>query len=370
MARLKAQVLAPGERLVPTANGRRRVTFTPEYVRAQVERNNAMLAAKIPVPASWEHRSDAKPGSSSPDDMASARAKGVAGHVEQYTLEDGKAFVVLDIPDEADSKQAKTVRFVSPRIDRFVDGNGKDWGEVFTHVAITPKPVQHEQPAMIELGFGYPIQLSIDPYTGADMDENEEKPADVEKKDEPKPEEKKEEKKPDASQMAQALTLLAGRGIVLPDDTTPDNVWERIITAATALTAVEPPDLNNPANVVETKESSPISMSLDKLRKQADSFVRTGYRERLARLVGTGRITPVLSRKIATEVGAVQLSFDDAGELNPNSVGAKIEAYEALEANTAWSPTGKRLDLSHAKEVEPPVETPSDEKTLKDWDAT
>lgn len=392
MALHRLQVLAPGKRCVGrNKDGSKRfIEFTPEYCREQYKRNSAMLQAGIPVPLSWEHRDDAKPGTISRDDLKSAKAKGVAGYVESYHLDGNKVLVDVEIPDEADAKQAKKVRFCSPEINTFTDGDGRDWGEVFTHVALTPRPVQHDQPpiARLSLTSTGPIRLAVDPEDGEDV-EDEEKPAKKEGGGGDSDENETTLPEPSAAEgwMSKALGMLAKKGVVLPQEgNTPENVWERLCVALTAIEGAEesntPPE-EDPANVEPIANSAPIAMSHDAppaLKKQlalADALERKSATGRISRLVTTGRVTPEIGRKLASELGKIQLSFSDDGDLKSTDVHTKIEAYEALPKNTAWRPTAKKgVQLSHVDAVEGGLGqagTPdgkSDEEFTQEWERT
>jgi hypothetical protein len=153
MSKHRLQVLAPGRRLVEDETGNRVwVKFTPAQCRDYYERSNAMIRGGINTPVCWAHRDDQKPRKLSRDDWASERVKGTAGHVEQYEIDsENRVWTNVEIPDESDAKRAEAVRFCSPQIEHFTDGSGRGWGPVFTHIALTPRPVQHEQPPIARL---------------------------------------------------------------------------------------------------------------------------------------------------------------------------------------------------------------------------
>jgi hypothetical protein len=235
MPTFRLQVLAPGRRFVgQNPDGSPRfVTFTPEYCRQQYQRNAAMLASGIPVPVCWDHRDDQRPGRMSVDDWHSQRAKGTAGHVSRYELDGSRVFANVVIPDDGDAKRAEVVRFCSPEIDRFRDGDGKDWGEVFTHIALTPRPRQHDQPPIARLSVlsSGPIQLALNPANGTDMfrdgtddldDENDDLGADDQNEEEFDLEEweravrTKFESDEEAKRFCEVVMLLRERGFEIP----------------------------------------------------------------------------------------------------------------------------------------------------------
>ena len=96
-----------------------------------------MADAGIRVPVPWGHSYDPRDN---------------AGFVEEIELRDGGLWALLNVPDEGDAaKLGSTVRAVSVSINPgFVDGSGRDWGEVIEHVALTNYPVVTEQEDFIQ----------------------------------------------------------------------------------------------------------------------------------------------------------------------------------------------------------------------------
>jgi hypothetical protein len=100
-----------------------------------------------------------------------------------------------------------------------------------------------------------------------------------------------------------------------------------------------------------------VSPALKKQQEQAAGFARKGLAGRIDALVKTGRIPPVVADGLKKEAGKVRLSFSADGDLEPNAVLTKVEAYEALPKGQSFTPRngrGKKTRLSHAREVEQP----------------
>ena len=123
-----------------------RAGFTLRVDRDRLERwrdrFGDMLDAGIRVPVPWGH-------SYNPRDNA--------GFVEEIELRDAEPngaalWGRLNVPDRDDAdKLGKTVAGVSVSINpSFVDGTGRDWGEVIEHVALTNYPVVTGQGEFIE----------------------------------------------------------------------------------------------------------------------------------------------------------------------------------------------------------------------------
>ena len=113
----------------------RKLTVTPELTRYWHDQGNAMLNSGLTVPVPIEHDFNAHP--MTPVD----RLKNNAGWVKHYSLKGDKLFSAVDIPDdELRKKLPHTIRWTSPWINSFTDGQGKDWKNVISHLALTTRP--------------------------------------------------------------------------------------------------------------------------------------------------------------------------------------------------------------------------------------
>lgn len=113
----------------------RKLVVTPELTRYWHEQGNAMLATGLTVPVPCEHDFNAHP-------MTPAeKLKNNAGWVRSYSLKGDALFSSVDVEDEAlAAKLPKTIRWTSPWINSFTDGNGKEWKNVISHLALTTRP--------------------------------------------------------------------------------------------------------------------------------------------------------------------------------------------------------------------------------------
>jgi hypothetical protein len=383
MATHRLQILKPGTYCVGTNAKGEKVycTFTPEHIRSYHERGNAMLAASWSVPVAWDHRSDAKPTQMSVDDLRSQRARGTAGHVERFVIEGGRLWADVDIPDEADAKAAKAVRFCSPEINAFTDGHGKDWGDVITHIALTPRPRNPDQPPIQQLSLtsGMPLRLSLD-NEGNDM-------PDPESKTDSKPA-KTPEGGGGKTKIGEAVEALRAIGIDLGND--PPSEMEQfldlLIVAAKTMALHTEPDADNPpepddATLTPEPTKPPVFMghpnahpqvnptvpakvtnpALAKQQEQASALARRNLEMRILRLAKGKRITPALATSMVTESKKVQLSFDGDGNLESNPLIIKIEAYEEL-AGVAYVTTPRRMSLT--PQPHPETNQPTTQETI------
>lgn len=427
MAILWKDTLLPGTVHVPSgdpANPVRVVTFGPADIRNACEVGNAKLADGWRVPVTWDHQGT-KPVQLSHGAKIAAVAKHTFGDVSAYRVSsEGRLQAGLAVDDPADVERLKKVKFVSPHVQfNWTDPTGKKWpGVTIGHVAATPYPVQKDQRPFDLSRAGRdefpPINLSLGDYMAdaktkpTDDDEipgeaDDATPAEGEGDDTddstlpPLPDEGNPVATlpaPEDVHLKPAIAALASHGITLPPDTNAANFAERINIAITAITDhqakkdmedaakeqddANAPDPNDPNAMAvkvggqtptESKQPAPVSMSLaeQKATEKAVALERRTITQRINRLNKTGRITPTIAQKLLAEARAVDLSFADTGELTPNGVTAKVDAYEALPGNSAWSKTGRQpADLSRAKVVNPPTPTPdgmTDDEFLKQW---
>ena len=123
----------------------RKLVVTPELTRYWYEQGNKMLGLGLTVPVPCEHDFNAHP--MTPAD----KLKSNAGWVKEYRLgtpkkdgtraDDNKLFGVVDVQDEALAKKLPTtIRWTSPWISSFTDGQGREWKNVISHLALTTRP--------------------------------------------------------------------------------------------------------------------------------------------------------------------------------------------------------------------------------------
>jgi hypothetical protein len=357
MPEFRVEVLAPGRRFLGfnEDGSKRYADFTPEYCEDMYRRNSALLAAGIPVPVSWDHRDDAKPGRRlSYDDWASERARGVAGHALRYELEPGKRVMgVINIPDDTDGRQAEKVRFCSPEIDYFTDGDGKNWGEVFTHIALTPRPRQHRQRPIARLSMlsNGPIRLAVDPTEGKDM-------ADEAPKNDPPAGDGEAPSGAEAGLKA-VVDALREKGMTIPDEV---SSWEGLVIAIKASGPCDDDlDDDEEGEVGPVSGGQPVQMghkAKDKQTAEAVGIARHNLGQRVNRLVKTGRVPPVVADELRKQLPKVRLSFTAEGDLQSNDLLVQIAAYERLPKNASFAASGRKR-LGHDDDNVTAKEAPS-----------
>lgn len=371
---IEKDVLWPG---TVVKNGRRYV-FRPEDLLNAATTGTAKINEGWTIPLSWDHHGHLPfQAKDLTKDQLAELTKNTFGRIKLFKKPGREVQASLEIDDDADLKALKSIRNVSPMVQwDWEDSYGKKWpGLTIAHVAATGRPVVKDQKAFA-LGHGETLVLSFGDYDMADE-------ADDTPKDEPKETTETETETPEsgkAAELSKALEILAMRGLTLPEDTTMENLLERIIVAGTALEGAEeevkPEDT---PQVSEVNEPAPITMSHAQTRAMArvKAADRKQILGRISRLTSTGRILPVKGQKMAGELNKVELSYTDDGDLAQNSLLIRITELESQPANSAWSPKGKKVDLSHAGEVNPPKDLRGDvppkkttDEILADYDKT
>lgn len=137
MGLIDKEVIRPGEYWYTDADtGQpRKLTVTPELCKYWHDQGNAMLATGLTVPVPAEHDFNAHP-------MTPAeKLLNNSGWVRGYSLKDGVLHSSVEILNpEVEKKLPHTIRWTSPWINSFTDGNGREWKNVISHLALTARP--------------------------------------------------------------------------------------------------------------------------------------------------------------------------------------------------------------------------------------
>lgn len=361
----------------------------PEKIPYFRQRMADMIAAGLPVPLSWEHQPQLKPGDDSSDDARAARAKFALGHASDVRSDAGFLEARLEVPNPDDAKRLPAVRFVSPFIEwDFRDGTGKVWeGPSITHIAVTPRPIQHtQQPfAMSQTADTAPIALSLADYEGP-MDDDQD-PKKKKKPDEPEETEIEGGAETDSeakTSQAQGLSdeevpelvdLLAQHKIILGDGVTSANFCDRLKAALHTKAAHDGTGEGGPNNPDMQAQATEVGLSAEgqtwKTRaERAESKIvaleQKSLLGRIKQLGTTGRIGKKLCEALETEAGGVSLSLDPtSGNVASMPLLFKIEAYEKLQPNRTGFADAAALS-AEATEVEPPHRLTKDNRDAQE----
>ena len=152
---IEKEVIAPGNYwyLDQKTGVPRKLSVTSEHTKYWQQQGKSMLDTGLQVPVPYEHDFNVHP-------MSTREALlNNAGDVKEYRLKDfddpirGKVkdalFSVVEVKDRRAREKIKdgSIRWTSPWINTFTDGNGKTWNNVITHLALTTRPrITQQQP--------------------------------------------------------------------------------------------------------------------------------------------------------------------------------------------------------------------------------
>lgn len=346
MPRFVKQIIRPGTYLAKKPTGERvQLKVTPERIKAWAARFNQMTEKGLKIPAPWRHDLSAVPTQADTGDSTRN-----AGFWKKLWVEDGYLTGELDAPLSGDvEKIGTTVQEVSPYIlPEWEDGDGQKWDDAILHIALVTNPIVPRQSNFVEATEPTPalaLSFSLDDFVGAVVMADEENVEDT-KPEETKTEEPKVEVK--TYSISDALAILAKVGLALPEDTTADNLVERIIVAGNAVVQSENKDGETGETKVnpDSKETpAPVTMShAGAVPAFLKPMVVKDLTNRVGLLVNTGRI----SQKYADEVlkpniVGLQLSMDAQGNLDLGKFGVQLETLEALPENPLLSDITARV---------------------------
>jgi hypothetical protein len=390
MARVKKDIMWPGEVDLPDGRGgRRRLRFTPQFVAHLGRRMRDMMAAGLSIPLAWEHQDEAKP--QTPEEQARRKAEAAKLTLGRATAAelgpDGVVHGEFEVPLDEDARRLPSVGFVSPEIRwNFRDGTGRLWpGPSITHVAVTAKPVCHWQRPFTQSAVAASpavalslavsrlrrgpaaaspdlVRLSLTDLVPIRLGESAMPETSEKNKD--------QERQGDAG-LRPLIEALREAGLTIPDEVTD---LDGLIIAVKASGSPAAADTAEPEAVPEQETSPPAAalMSREQLQELTLKLSRAEERAKLAEsravqaeqaslkgrihaLAASGRIGPRLRESLLAELKTVRLSLDERGELAPVPILSKVEAYEALEPNTSWAAEAAQLSLGEREvEVEPP----------------
>lgn len=413
MARYAKTSLYPDVPLYGTTDTGERVSveFSANDSRHLHQRVKEMLAAGLQIPVAIEHQSSAKPMYH--DDWErylAERAWATCGYlVDAEVQPDGKLKLIFDVPNADDAKRVEVIKFVSPEImTDFVDGSGRMWdGMSITHLAVTPKPVQHIQDGVTRLSLSqknrsnWPgfVRLSLgasnmaEEYEDLDnteeMETEEEEIKETETDDEGGEEEfvdeedvfnEEPEVDPVFTARMEAISSLAGLGIMLPDNVENELEFYKFIqVAAMNAKPMEPdgdegedelpeqdledefvPDETMPTGVEEAPDDSPVMLSLTKSNAKVSRLEKVyvdNFREKIRqRIAKVEKNDPDAGSDLRQKLPAVRfsLAYDKRGNprIKKNSFTIQLETAERLTSSKKLRPSkqgAKRFSVQPPK---------------------
>lgn len=338
MAKFRKQIVKPGKHHASNPAGDKEkveAIVPPSRLAKWIDNATKMIAAGIKIPAPWKHDPKSIPGSSSKDN---------AGYWDKFWQDDndGSLWGIVDVPLAADAeKVGKTVTETSVLVKpTFTDGTGKQWDESMLHVALVTHPIEAGQENFTPVA----DELAISMSSLITSDEGFQLADSVETTTQTAVPSENISNGASGATVKQALEILAKCGMKLPDDTTNENLIERIVIAGTAIADnSEDDELENPPPGAN-EQPSPVAMShemskTDPLLVFASKQAVQSYKARVTTLLESGKVAPAYVKKTLNPLlEGFQLSFNDAGEPNTTNLDVVLEALEAQPGNSLVGP--------------------------------
>ena len=134
---VEKEIISPATYWYPDAKTGlpRKLVVTPELTKYWHDKGNEMIGLGLTVPVPFEHDFNSHP--MTPKDNLLNNA----GEVKEYRLKNDVLFGVVDVQDpDAKKKIGHSIRWTSPWINSFTDGDGRKWDNVISHLALTTRP--------------------------------------------------------------------------------------------------------------------------------------------------------------------------------------------------------------------------------------
>lgn len=355
------KILPPGKYTVSRLDGTRGEEHIPlERLHKWAKSADKMLAAGVRIPAPWGHKTEV----GGVTDPSKLNPKENAGWWEKLWVgNDGALYGTLDVPLDDDAKRVGTVvTEVSPLVRDFKDGLGRDWKDAPFHIALVTHPIAPDQENFVPteqptLALAMSQLLVADRPT-VDQVKSVVMAVPEEDEDEPPMSRSVENSEPAApkktnasmSTIQDALEVLKEIGLTLPDDTTPENLIERIVVAGAAVSAAtgagevtEPGMSNNNPSATPKEQPTPIVMgdvtlttptpgtADPKIMAFATKNARSDYGRRINSLIEKGVISLDYAKtELVPLVQGFQLSLDTEGNQQAGPLDKILVALERL----------------------------------------
>lgn len=356
MAKFIKKVLKAGRYTVNTLDKndpRKEEVFPPERLQHFAEQYNEMQEAGLKVPSPWSHDSN------SPvlKESQLANSKNNAGWWKLFIDKDGDLAGEVDIPLKGDSsKIGTTVKEVSPLIrKRYIDGTGRVWDDIVTHVALVTHPIQPGQDEFKPIATNDEVAIAMSAYlgpiAGADTDDS----AGPDKPQNDPGTDPKTMPNSGPYSVGNAIKCLRNSGIDLPDDTSEDNLIERICVACRAIKGNEAQNSQVDGSSEQgadgaEKQPQPIAMGGDmtadvQVLKQLETYknlasvtAKASKIDRIKALIKDGKITSAYAKEhLEPLVEGFQLAINDEGTEIAGQLELAISLFEKLPAGASGS---------------------------------
>lgn len=306
----------------------------------------------LKVPVFFGHQTD--PKKAVPVKRLPSNCAGQLADLE-LSADGKKAEFVVDIPRPEDaSKVENNLVELSPVIfENWTDGDGTVHKDCITDVDLVVHAVDHRQEDF-QPAIACSIRMGLDKgkpviYRLADDEESDD--------------DSEGDSEGDGSdRVARVIEGMAALNIIVPDDTTVDNFFERVESALlTAAAMGDGVDMGTEGLEQTSPEFAALSLNSPLGKFQSKQY-QTGVMTRLDLLLKQGQCTPVQYKERAPQVQTIRLSLNTSGEHQPTTVEAWIDAMESVPIGTFWD-SEKRTRMSSLEVVPHPEGLAGDEVT-------
>lgn len=168
----------------------------------------------------------------------------------------------------------------------------------------------------------------------------------------------------DDDQLDEVLILLQDFGITLPEDTTDENLLERLKVSLTAMCKSKEDegddmaqDQTNQVGSGSVTQAEPSMMTMSLQARSALAYAEKQHKQsvsdKLEALLKNGRCTPAEFDAQVQRLPKVKLSLNSQGEPTPSQLELWIESRSACPRGTFWSDEQKLKRMS-VRQVDPP----------------
>lgn len=395
MAKFVKRIIRPGTYSIRRKDGTTtRIHIGRERIKRWVDNFTKMKASGLKIPAPWRHEEKAQPARLDADHSDWDAYNNGGFWEELHVGDDGALYGTVDVPNAKDAeKVGTTVQDVSLLAKpEWMDGEGTKYQDAITHIAMVVHPVAKDDQNFVPQD-APAIALSLSEFYSADDTTTGDEGDSVPEGDGPKA---------GSATVKDVMQLLREVAkVTLPEDTTADNMLERLVTALSAIRGQKSEENPEGESVKEPpagskKQPGPVAMSLenyefaaqmlgtakvvnpatkkpwtaaeleakDKADKAKNTVAlsaedqatinwarksaRNAYKSRIEACVASGRVDPKTAKEFWDTLSAdedLKLSFDESGSPVANHYDFVISAWERTPANaslTGHSPTSAK----------------------------
>lgn len=333
--KFRKQIVSTGVYNIP---GHGIVEITPDRLQHWANQFSQMQTAGFRVPAPWGHSEQSLPMSIG-DNGTLPNVQNNAGFWDRLWVENDSLWGTVEVPREEDASKVgtsvqETSIYVRPQ---FTDSKSNNWEDAIMHVALVTHPVELGQPNFTPEAEGLALSMSL---LSAPLSMAGEMQAMT-----------------GEGGVPQLLKALRECQIDLPEDTTSDNLYDRLLVALRQKKASESPEDQTTRTPPEgaDEQPAPVAMSqttppaappvADETKtelaaaKQTISFLmshlgdqtRQTFVSRRNELIKTGRCTEDYAKAhIDPLITGFQMSFGDDGKRTSSPVDSILTALESM----------------------------------------